>query len=330
MTKDLVRELGLQDLHRSVGTCLQKLAAISLVRDAFSGDSMVQTIFAAPVSRYIVGKAIPDACDNFDLLSGKGYRIGVEFVGEEISDEEQVEFVVQENIRFLTHARQRSFAQELQLGFDLSSVGMLIKPELAAANTARIAEVAAAQDASIVISMERTTHTGQILDVFHELAPQHANLGITVQAYLKRTTDDLPALLKTGRKIRLVKGVYDEHASLALPRGKELNERYVALASDMAAAGAKFSLATHDPLIVDLLAEHDVLQAADEIDALHGCNPDLHRTLKDRGLPCRITGVYGQEWLLHFLHRLAEHPPNLLQAVADYYDPKHVVIGERY
>lgn len=309
---------------------LRKLAAHPILREKFSKDDTIKRIFAAPASRYIIGSTIAEACRAFDILAEKGYRTGVEYVGEDISHEKQVCAVVAENIRFLTGSRGMSFAGNLQLGFDLSSVGLLVSRDLAVDNTRKIAGVAAAQGCSIMISMERTTLTDQILDIFYELAPHHENLGITVQAYLKRLPNDLPKLLKTGRKLRLVKGVYDEHISLALPRGTELDELYVEYASVMAAAGTTYSIATHDRSLIEKLRAKGLLNRATEIEALHGCNPDLYRGLKSEGLPCRITGVYGEEWFLHFLHRLAEHTPNILQAIADFYEPERVVFGKRY
>ncbi|MGX0978450.1 proline dehydrogenase [Roseovarius sp. MBR-51] len=309
---------------------LRRLAANPVVRERFSGDAAIRNLFASPVSRYIVGGSIEEAAENFNVLNGKGYLIGAEHVGEEISDAVQVERVVEENIRFLKAAREHPFSEGLQLGFDLSSVGMLISRELAAENTAKIAEVAATQGATIMISMERTSHTDQILDIFKSLAASHKNLGITIQAYLKRTIGDLPDLIMTGRRIRLVKGVYDEHPTLALPRGSALDDQYMEIAAKLASSSTHFSIATHDSRLIQRLREEGLLEKALEVDALHGCNPDLQRALKDEGITSRVTGVYGEEWLLHFLHRLAEHTPNLLEAFADFYDPSRVVFGARY
>ncbi|MEP1613723.1 MAG: proline dehydrogenase family protein [Roseobacter sp.] len=333
MTNAEIQTFGLANagpIDQQVAKGLRKLAAHPVLREKFSQDDTIRQLFAAPVARYIIGKTIDDACQNFDALSEKGYRIGVEYVGEEITDEKQVEAVVTENLNFLKSASERPFAKTLQIGFDLSSVGLLISRELALKNTRKIAEFAAGQRCSILISMERSTHTDQIIDVFSELAPDNENLGLTVQAYLNRSRADLKKLTKLGRKIRLVKGVYDEHKSLALARGSELDERYVELASDLASGPAPFCIATHDEMLVRSLKDKGVLAKAQELEALHGCNPDLFRNMKSVGVPCRITGVYGDEWFLHFLHRLAEHTPNVLQALADYYKPDQVVFGERY
>lgn len=333
MTKPEFRQASSQNLHalhQDVAKGLRKIAAHPVIREKFSADPFIKQFFTETVARYIIGKSMSEAADKFDVLSVKGYLAGVEFVGEEISDGGQVEQVVEENIRFLLHARGRPFSDGLQLGFDLSSVGMLISRELAMTNTARIAKVAAEQGATIMISMERSTQTDTILDAFHQLAPSHGNLGLTIQAYMHRTEVDLPKLIKTRRKIRLVKGVYDEHSSLTLPRGKELDVRYVECIEKLAEAGSRFAVATHDPAIIDMLNARGLLDAAEELEGLHGCNPSLFHTLNNEGHRCRITGVYGEEWLLHFLHRLAEHPPNALQALADFYNPDRVVFGADY
>lgn len=315
---------------QDVGKGLRKIAAHPVVREKFSADPFIKALFDAPVSRYILGRTQGEASDKFDALSEKGYLSGVEYVGEEIEDARQVEAVVSENIAFLMQARGRPFSEGLQIGFDLSSVGMLISSELAVANTAKIAAVAAAQGASVMISMERNTQTDHIIEAFLQLAPAHENIGLTMQSYMHRTSGDLPRVLKARRKIRLVKGVYDEHPSLALPRGDELNERYVQHAQMIADSGVPFAIATQDRSVIERLDAKGLLDAAKEMEGLHGCNPSLFQDLKERGHRCRITGVYGEEWLLHFLHRLAEHPQNALQALADFYSPDRVVFGAGY
>jgi hypothetical protein len=199
-------------------------------------------------------------------------------VGEEIADLDQISAVVDEYLQLLGHANNGDFGADLQIGFDLSNVGLLVSRDLALSNTARISTEAAKQGVSVVISMERSAFTDQILNLFSELAPDHYNLGITVQAQLNRTSHDLDMLLTLGRKIRLVKGVYNQHSSISLRRGNELDERYLSFAKRLSEGQATFAVATHDAVLVQKLKDYGIFDGDGELESLHGCNPSLLRS----------------------------------------------------
>jgi proline dehydrogenase len=209
-------------------------------------------------------------------------------------------------------------------------VGLLVSRELAVANTDRILRAAAAKGISVVISMERSRFVDQIIDVFGELAPDHANIGLTVQAHLHRTESDLDTVAKHGRKIRLVKGVYREDSGVALPRGPRLVTRYAELAAALLERGTPLACGTHDAAQLALLDRRGLLRQVTEIEMLHGAHPALLKRYRERGVPCRVSAVYGENWWLHFLHRLSEYPPNVLIALADMADPGRIRFGSEY
>jgi len=67
---------------------------------------------------------------------------------------------------------------------------------------------------------------GILAATFRALAEAHDNVGLTLQAHLHRTAEDLDSLIGVGAKFRLVKGVYNEDPAVALPRGPQLDARY--------------------------------------------------------------------------------------------------------
>ncbi|MFC7613529.1 hypothetical protein ACFQV2_07820 [Actinokineospora soli] len=95
---------------------------------------------------------------------------------------------------------------------------------------------------------------------------------------------------------------------MALPRGPELDQRYLTHLRRLVDAGVEVIAATQDPAMHESLARTGLVDGIAEVEMLHGVRPDLLRALRDRGVPVRVLGVYGQNWWLHFLHRLAEHP----------------------
>lgn len=307
---------------------LKKLALNQECRDAFNKDSLFFRLFERAAQRYIVSPSLEGLPAKLQLLCDKGYRLGVEYVGEENHDPRVVQFFVDE---YLTSIQTFAKAKLTpQLGFDLSAVGMLISQETAYRNATAILSAAAEHNIPVMISMENSSAVDKILEVYSQLAPDHSNVGLTVQAHLHRTVNDLPALIGHGRKIRLVKGVYNEAPEVALPRGAELDERYLKLLAEILDAGLPVSCATQDPNLIKRLFEEGLHSRIEELEMLHGVQPETLRKAKDAGLACRIAAVYGDSWYLHFLHRLAESPVNVLEALADFYDPSRIVFGAGY
>ncbi|MFI9778703.1 proline dehydrogenase family protein [Streptomyces sp. NPDC051956] len=317
------------ETFRLAGSALKALAADPANRAAFLSSPLLVETFAPAAHRYVVAPDRKQLALRLTELRAKGYRTGVEYVGEEVADPDEVEAVVAEYLALIDEADDGD-DDPVQLGFDLSNVGLLVSRDLAVDNTTRILRAAAAKNISVVISMERSAFVDRIIGVFDELAPHHENVALTVQAHLHRTPDDIDVIAKHGRKIRLVKGVYRERDEVALHRGPELNRRYVELAQDLLGRGVRLALGTHDATLLRLLDEHGTTLRATEIEMLHGSRPQLLKRYRERGIACRVATVYGDNWWLHFLHRLSEYPPNVLTALADLADPRRVRFGSEY
>ncbi|MFK0050151.1 proline dehydrogenase family protein [Streptomyces sp. NPDC090741] len=306
-------------LHQAAGQGLRILAADERCRDAFTTPgSVLQDVLSPAARRYVLAPGREEFLGHLRTLRDKSYRIAVEFVGEENSDPAEIERVVDEYLAVLEHEPVPG-----QLGFDLSNLGLTVSRELAVKNTARITEAAAARGAEVVLSMERAPAVDEVLGAYRELAADHPNLGVTLQAYLHRTAADLDFLPLEGRKIRLVKGAFNEPTGTALGRGPALDQRYLELAGELLDRGARLSLATQDPAVLAEAAEGGLLDRVTEIEMLHGVRPELLRTYREAGHACRIYATYGENWWLHLLHRLAEHPPMVLTALADIAERHH-------
>ncbi|GAA4414957.1 hypothetical protein GCM10023148_10930 [Actinokineospora soli] len=311
------------------GAALRALALDPRHRAAFQSSPELRAVLWPAAARFILAHDRAGLPDRLAFLAGHGYRIGLEFVGEEVSDPAEVEAVVAE-YESLIETPWPGVPEPPRIGFDLSSVGSLISPDLAYHNTSRLLKTAATRDARVILSMENSAAVSGILEVYGELAQRHDNIALTVQSHLHRTDDDLAAVIAAGRPVRLVKGVYREKPEVALPRGPELDQRYLTHLRRLVDAGVEVIAATQDPAMHESLARTGLVDGIAEVEMLHGVRPDLLRALRDRGVPVRVLGVYGQNWWLHFLHRLAEHPPTVFTALADLADPTRVVFGRDY
>jgi len=145
-------------------------------------------------------------------------------------------------------------------------------------------------------------------------------VGLCLQAYLRRTADDLEALLPLGPALRLVKGAYAEPPALAWPGRADVDANFLSLAArllqqDARRRGARLSAATHDETLIGRIMERARSAGADtaeyEFQMLYGIGRQAQRRLTGRGQRVRVLISYGPDWYPWFVRRLAERPANV-------------------
>lgn len=285
---------------------------------------LLYPLLLAAAKRYVAGETRADVMTIAQRMENLGYRLSVEHIGENTLDIQTVQEAKQQ---FLGLIEDTSHLQSaVGISFDLSHLGLLIDSELAFAHVEDMAERALQQGQYLMISMEESEKTEAIVGMYERLAQRHKNVGITIQAHLHRSVEDIKRVVGLPGKIRLVKGAFKERPEIALARSAELNERYLELADICIQSGCELSLATHDQAIMDeLIHRHDLRQPHVEVELLYGVRPELAHALREKGISVRLYLTYGTEWYLYLCHRLAEHPPHVHQAIADMFDPSQTL-----
>jgi proline dehydrogenase len=204
-----------------------------------------------------------------------------------------------------------------QLGFD-------IDPERAYAHCVTIAAKAATIGRSLWIDMEGSPYVEGTIALYERVKATHPNVGICLQAYLKRTAADLQRLLPIEPEIRLVKGAYAEPASIAYQTRHDVDANYLALIVtmlDAAKAGKRIriGLGTHDVRLVEQAAQHAAAlglpKTSFEVQMLYGIRMDQQRRLAREGFTVRDLVAYGEHWYPWYMRRLAERPANVIFAL---------------
>jgi proline dehydrogenase len=139
-----------------------------------------------------------------------------------------------------------------------------------------------------------------------------------MQAYLRRTPNDLESLLSVQPWVRLVKGAYAEPAAVAFPSKKDVDKQYLSLSQrllEAAAADSAFPVfGTHDMDIVRQVvtraARLNVAPGGYEIHMLYGIRSAEQRALAGEGRVVRCLISYGNQWFPWYMRRLAERPAN--------------------
>ena len=164
------------------------------------------------------------------------------------------------------------------------------------------------------------TYVDPTLALFTRARRAYPNVGVCLQAYLRRTRQDLEDLLPLGPAIRVVKGAYNEPSSIAFPKRADVDEEFFNMTArllehDAQSAGARVGIATHDQVLIDRVLAHareintpdDVM----EVQMLYGIRRDLQLRLTSAGHRVRVLVSYGSAWYPWFVRRLAERPANM-------------------
>lgn len=303
-------------LGQDAAKALRSIARSESIKEVVQQDQNIHDALLGVALRFVGGESLEECCAVAKMLNATGDDVTIDFMGESTKEEAIARHAAAEFHRIIGAIREHSVSASISL--DLTHIGLAIDPELAFSLSSDLADAAASSRLEMVISAEGSERTDNVLDLYERLAQDSPNIGITLQAYLHRTADDLQRVLALQGKVRIVKGAFHEPTNIALERGKELNDRYVSLVERIVASQRPLSIATHDPVVLDRLMNVITSNQPDvEVEMLYGVQPRRLETARQEGYSTRVYLPYGREWFLYVCHRLAEHPPNIYQAVDD-------------
>jgi proline dehydrogenase len=266
--------------------------------------------------RFVAGQRRADVLDAVARLNADGFTATVSFLGEAVTSEREVRGAMDEFTAFAREARARELRSNLSI--KLTELGLSFDRALAQHSLDALLTAAEAAGTSVRIDMEDSRYTEQTLEIFRAARAKHHNVGVVVQAYLRRSADDIEQLARDGAPVRLVKGAYREPESIAFQSKAEVDDAYTRLADAyfaQMADGARLAIATHDARMVRAAlrsaSAHGVPRDRFEFQMLYGIRGDLQRSLRDRGYAVRIYVPYGSHWYPYLMRRLAERPANL-------------------
>jgi proline dehydrogenase len=265
------------------------------------------------VSRFMPGETLEEALSAATLLAGERLATILTLLGENVRDRADADIVVRHYLDALLQIRARGLAAEISI--KLTHLGLDLDPAVAERGLVTLAEASPA-DRILWVDMEGSAYTERTLDVFGRVHAAHANVGLCLQAYLRRTATDLERLTADGAAIRLVKGAYAEPATVAFPRKADVDARFLALACRMLESRtARAAIATHDTRLIEAVrraaSERGRGPDAYEFQMLYGIQRDEQRRLAAAGHRVRVLVSYGSAWFPWYMRRLAERPANL-------------------
>ena len=271
--------------------------------------------FAAP---YIAGETLPDAVATSRVLNAAGKRVTVDVLGEEIAAIGDALAIRDAYLGVLDAIAEHGLDGDVSV--KPTALGLNVDRAACRDLIGGIATAAAERGTTVEIDMEDSSTTDDILAVYRELhAAGHGNLGIVLQAMLKRTPDDVASLAGMAPRVRICKGIYVEPPTVALQGFDEVRAAWVASLERLLEIGAYPAIATHDSYLVEQAKQRVAAAglAADryEFQMLLGVRPGLGDQLVRDGHPVRVYVPFGSRWYEYSVRRLRENP-GLARSVA--------------
>ena len=258
-------------------------------------------------SRYIAGPTLDDAVRVVQRLNAKGKLATVDVLGEEASSADEARAIAGQYLDAL--ARFDEERLDANVSVKLTALGLGLDFDLCRENLEAVVVDAAARGRFVRIDMEDSSTTDRTLVLYRELRDAgHGNVGVVLQAYLRRTLADIPGL----ENVRICKGIYIEPPELAYREYDAVRESYVRCLEALVAQGTYVGIATHDEYLIGealrIVTDAGLARDRYEFQMLLGVRPDRADELVAAGHRLRVYVPYGLQWYEYSVRRLQENP----------------------
>jgi proline dehydrogenase len=261
--------------------------------------------------RYIAGSDLADACTVVKGLNAQGKMATLDVLAEEIHNREEALAVVDAYMDvFETIRRQRL---DSNVSVKLTGLGLKLDHDFCRENLARIVRCAAERENFVRIDMEDSSTTTDTLAIYRELREEGLdNVGIVLQAYMKRTLPDIADLADLKPNVRVCKGIYVEPQGIAYQEFDTVRLNFVEAVTALLDLGSYVAVASHDEWVIAetlrIFEERELELREYEFQMLLGVRGELGHELVREGHRLRIYVPFGRQWYEYSLRRLQENP----------------------
>ncbi len=289
-----------------------RAAVLAVTERSATKKIVAQTSAGRAVARrFVAGDSLAEAVKVAKELNGLGMKVSLDHLGEHVSAIEEASAARDSYLGCLRQIADHRL--DANISIKLTQLGMGLDDVAAAGYLDEIASAALETATTVTIDMEESEHTHATIDMYVAAQKEHGNLGIALQAYLRRTQADLERVIPLGGHIRLCKGAYAEPPDVAF-QGAEVDEAFDRLgAMLMNASGVVPAIASHDDMrLARVLVEARDRSEPWEFQMLYGIRRDRQSELVGMGHEMRVYVPFGEAWYPYLTRRMAERPANLL------------------
>ncbi len=261
-------------------------------------------------NRYIAGEELIHAVELSKRLNARVMMTTLDVLGEHVTTREEAQKAKRECIEVISGIDKHKLDSNLSL--KLTQLGLKLDFDFCWKNLAEILETAKGFNQFIRLDMEDSNCTDDTFRMFEKARAFYAKVGVVVQAYLRRTYDDVLRLSDSKTNFRLVKGIYVEPEAIAYKKREAVNENYLKVLRLLFERNCYVGIATHDDKLIDgankLISEFRKKKDEYEFQMLLGVRENLRDKILNDNHRLRIYIPFGTNWYLYSIRRFKENP----------------------
>jgi len=259
---------------------------------------------------WIAGETLEDAIARAQQSSAHKIRGIINLLGEEITAREDAAAAAAEYLGILKTINARRIQSCISV--KPTQMGLAIDESLFKDNLRKILSNAKSLGNFVWVDMEGSPFTAQTVDSYIESRKKFDNVGVAIQAYLKRSEEDVSRIIDSGGVIRLCKGAYNESPEIVYKRKNQIDENFSKLMRAMFERSKGFAIATHDEKLIEEATRLSSVHHADfEFEMLMGIRDKKKLELVERGYRVSEYIPFGKSWWAYSVRRIREHKSNV-------------------
>ena len=260
---------------------------------------------------YVAGESVQETVLVVKKVNDRGFTCTLDILGEHVQSAAAAENITREYCDLYDVIAAENM--NCNISIKLTHIGLALDKNIAAVNLVRILKQAKLHSNFCRIDMENSSYTQQTIDLYKDCVSKYPNIGIVLQAYLKRSLEDANSLNAPGFNTRICKGIYNEPETIALQDRIAIQDNFFQITKEILLGNGFAAIATHDiPLIDridDWIESTQVSSDRFEFQVLYGVPmKDRLERLLDKGYTVRQYVPFGKEWFDYSLRRLKENP----------------------
>lgn len=259
---------------------------------------------------YIAGPRIEDAIAAVRALNASGAMATLDILGEHIEKGEEADRALAGYLDLLDTIENERLDSNVSV--KLTQLGMKLDTDGCHRRIDALVAKAAGQSRFVRLDMEDSTCTDDTLGLHRRLRGKYENVGVVIQAMLRRSMADVERLAESGANVRLCKGIYLEPREIAYTDREIVRSSFVELLDILFAGGSYVGIATHDERLVfqalRLIRRHHLSRDRYEFQMLLGVEEPLRKILISSGHRLRVYVPFGEHWYAYSVRRLKENP----------------------
>jgi proline dehydrogenase len=261
-------------------------------------------------SRYIAGDTLQEAVSTIRDLNEEGCVATIDLLGESTESKADAAAKLKDYEKVVDALDEHDLNSGISV--KLTGLGLTLNEEMCRANLEEIIEYAAARDRFVRVDMEDSPYTEVTLNMVRDMHARNENTGAVLQAYMRRSIEDVQSIIRSGFSVRLCKGIYDEPRSIAYKDFDTVRQNYIFLLDELLKGGVYVGIATHDEFLIwhalRLIHQLEVPEDRYEFQMLLGVDEELRSILVEAGHKLRVYVPFGEDWYEYSTRRLKENP----------------------